>query len=67
MSYVVNVSVSFDRVGMLYHAFSSFLIALTIIWDTFANFKVCSNQLWGMELNTLHSRAIQSLDFFVSF
>ena len=31
MSYVVNVSVSFDRVGMLYHAFSSFLIALTII------------------------------------
>ena len=51
MASVVNVSVSLARVNIVYHDFVRFLIALIIISGTFANFKACNNQLWGMESN----------------
>ena len=53
MGSAVNVSVSLDRVNLVHHDFVRFLIALIIIPGTFANFKACSNQLWGIESNAL--------------
>ena len=53
MGSVVNASVSLDRAKIVYHDSVRFLIALVIIPGTFANFKAYSNQLWGMESNTL--------------
>ena len=53
MGSVVNVSVSINRVNIVNYDFVRFLIALIIIPGTFANFKACSNQQWGMESNAL--------------
>ena len=53
MGSVVNASVSLDRAKIVYHDSVRFLIALITIPGTFANFKAYSNQLWGMESNTL--------------
>ena len=47
------VSVSLDRVNMVYYAFVRLLEAFTIIPGTFADFNARSNQLWGMESNAL--------------
>ena len=67
IGYVVNVSVSPDRLNIAYHDFARFLIALIIISDTFADFKAAVTNYEEWSRMPYGNRARQLLDFFVSF
>ena len=67
MGSTVNVSVSLDKVDIVYYYFIRFLRTLIITPSTFANFKACSSHLWGMSQMPYGNRARQLLDFFVNF